>query len=149
MGTGAPTKSCISLGRILLISNRLLAIYLQRHQKAFVHAVYGPTDTLLYPGVDKLITSINLTGADPTFTFTSKKAILGDLRVTEDQFLDIGILVGFNYVQPFPPTVHEQVLKATVDMVKFYKSGHSAVSKKPRCSHQGSLIGDHRAHRPP
>jgi hypothetical protein len=78
--------------------------------------------------VDKLIISVNLTGTDPTFTFTSKKAILGDLGVTEDQFLDIGILVGFGYVQPFPPTVHEQALKATVDMVKFYKSGHSAVS---------------------
>lgn len=103
-------------------------IYLQRHQKAYVHAIYGPTDTLLYPGVDKLITSVNLTGTDPTFTFTFKKAILGDLGVTEDQFLDIGILVGFDYVQPFPPTVHEQALKATVDMVKFYKSGHSAVS---------------------
>ena len=78
--------------------------------------------------MDKLITSVNLTGADPTFTFTSKKAILGDLGVTEDQFLDIGILVGFDYVQPFPPTGHEQALKATVDMVKFYKSGHAAVT---------------------
>jgi hypothetical protein len=115
----------------LLISNWLLTIYLQQHQKAFVHVVYGPTDNLLYPGVDKLITSVNLTGVDPTFTFTSKKAILGNLGVTEDQFLDIGILVGFDYVQPFPPTVHEQGLKATVDMIKFYKSGHSTVSKSP------------------
>jgi len=107
---------------------RLKLIYLQRHQKAYIHAIYGPTDTLLYPGVDKLITSINLTSTDTTFTFTSKKAILGDLGVSEDQFLDIGILVGFDYAQPFPPTVHEQALKATVDMVKFYKSGHAAVS---------------------
>ncbi|KAH9026363.1 PIN domain-like protein [Lactarius pseudohatsudake] len=103
-------------------------IYLQRHQKAYVHAIYGPTDTLLYPGVDKLITSVNLTATEPTFTFTSKKAILNDLGVSEDHFLDIGILVGFDYAQPFPPTVHEQALKATVDMVKFYKSGHAAVS---------------------
>jgi len=107
---------------------RYKLIYLQRHQKAYVHAIYGPTDTLLYPGVDKLIISVNLTGTDPTFTSTSKKAILGDLGVTEDQFLDIGILVGFDCVQPFPPTVHEQALKQTVDMVKFYKSGHAAVS---------------------
>jgi hypothetical protein len=78
--------------------------------------------------VDKLITSINLTGAEPTFSFTSKKVILADLGVTEDQFLDIGILVGFDYAQPFPPTVHEQALKATIDMVKYYKSGHAAVS---------------------
>jgi Temperature dependent protein affecting M2 dsRNA replication len=107
---------------------RVKLIYLQRHQKAYVHAIYGPTDTLLYPGVDKLITSVNLTGPEPTFTFTSKKTILNDLGVSEDHFLDIGILVGFDYAQPFPPTVHEQALKATVDMVKFYKSGHAAVS---------------------
>lgn len=130
MGTGALPVSCSLLG-FLLISAGFDAsklIYLQRHQKAYVHAIHGPTDTLLYPGVDKLITSVNLTGAEPTFTFTSKKAILADLGVSEDHFLDIGILVGFDYAQPFPPTVHEQALKATVDMVKFYKSGHAVVS---------------------
>jgi hypothetical protein len=50
------------------------------------------------------------------------------LGVSEDQFLDIGILVGFDHSPPFPPTIHEQALKATVDMVKYYKSGHAAVS---------------------
>ena len=115
-------------GLISTGSMRPKLIYLQRHQKAYVHAIYGPTDTLLYPGVDKLITSVNLTAPEPTFTFTSKKVILNDLGVSEDHFLDIGILVGFDYAQPFPPTVHEQALKATVDMVKFYKSGHAAVS---------------------
>ena len=103
-------------------------IYLQRHQKAYVHAIYGPNDTLLYPGLDKLITSVNLTSPEPTFTFTSKKAILNDLGVSEDHFLDIGILVGFDYAQPFPPIGHEQALKTTVDLVKYYKSGHAAVS---------------------
>ena len=78
--------------------------------------------------MDKLITSVNLTAPEPTFTFTSKKAILNDLGVSEDHFLDIGILVGFDYAQPFPPTVHEKALMAAVDMVKFYKSGHAAVS---------------------
>lgn len=51
-----------------------------------------------------------------------------DFSITEDQFLDIGILLGFGESPPFPPTVHEQALKATVDMVKYYKSGHAAVS---------------------
>lgn len=102
-------------------------IYLQRHQKAFIHAIYGPTDTLLYPGVDKLITALDLVSAAPSFTFTSKRTFLPELGVTEDQFLDIGILVGFDHSSPFPPTVHEQALKATVDMVRYYKSGHAAV----------------------
>ncbi|KAJ6468720.1 XPG I-region protein, partial [Mycena vulgaris] len=75
-------------------------IYLQRHPKQYIHAIFGPTDTLLYPG----------------------------LTVTEDQFLDVAILVGFAHSPPFPPTMHEQALKATVDMVKYYKSGFAAVS---------------------
>ncbi|KAG2147831.1 PIN domain-like protein [Suillus bovinus] len=103
-------------------------IYMQRHPKSYIHAIFGPTDTLLYPGVDKLITSLDLTSATPSFCFVSKRTILGDLGLSEDQFLDVGILVGFEHSPPFPPTVHEQALKATVDMVKYYKSGHAAVS---------------------
>ncbi|KAG6831785.1 hypothetical protein H0H87_003910 [Tephrocybe sp. NHM501043] len=103
-------------------------IYLQRHPKSYIHAIFGPTDTLLYPGVDKLITSLDLLSPNPAFTFTSKRSFLQELGVSDDQFLDIGILVGFDHSMPFPPTVHEQALKATVDMVRYYKSGHAAVS---------------------
>lgn len=108
--------------------NCLQLIYLQRHPKSYIHAIFGPTDTLLYPGVDKLITSLDLLSPTPTFTFTSKRSFLQELGVSEDQFLDIGILVGFDHSLPFPPTVHEQALKATVDMVRYYKSGHAAVA---------------------
>ncbi|KAJ7236433.1 XPG I-region protein [Mycena haematopus] len=103
-------------------------IYLQRHPKQYIHAIYGSTDTLMYPGVDKLITSLDLAAATPTFTFLSKRNLLSELTVSEDQFLDIAILVGFTNSPPFPPTMHEQALKATVDMVKYYKSGFAAVS---------------------
>lgn len=106
----------------------LQLIYLQRHAKSYIHALFGPTDALLYPGVDKLITSLDLSSPNPQFSFTSKRGILADLGVSEDQFLDIGLLVGFDHSPPFPPTMHEQALKATVDMVKYYKSGHAAVS---------------------
>lgn len=58
----------------------------------------------------------------------SKRNVLQELGVNEDQFLDICILVGSDHCPPFPPTVHEQALKATVDMVKYYKTGHAAVS---------------------
>ena len=102
-------------------------IYLQRHHKSYIHAIFGPTDALLYPGVDKLITSLDLTSLNPSFQYTSKRTFIQELNVSEDQFLDIGILVGFDHSPPFPPTVHEQALKATVDIVKYYKSGHAAV----------------------
>lgn len=111
-----------------MLNSSLQLIYLQRHPKSYIHALFAPTDALLYPGVDKLITSLDLSSANPSFSFTSKKGILNDLGVSEDQFLDIGLLVGFDHSPPFPPTIHEQALKATVDMVKYYKSGHAAVS---------------------
>ncbi|KAH8103924.1 XPG I-region protein [Cristinia sonorae] len=103
-------------------------IYLQRHPNAYIHAIFGPTDTLLYPGMDKLITSLDLTSANPSFTFVSKRNIIADLGLSEDQFLDVGILVGFDHAQPFPPTMHEQAVKQTIDMVKYYKTGQAAVS---------------------
>ncbi|KAF8625513.1 hypothetical protein AX17_006825 [Amanita inopinata Kibby_2008] len=103
-------------------------IYLQRHPKSYIHAIYGPTDTLLYPGVDKLITSLDLNSPNPSFTFLSKKSLMQELSVNEEQFLDIGILVGFKNSPPFPPTVQDNALKATVDMVKYYKTGHAAVA---------------------
>ncbi|KAF7309372.1 XPG I-region protein [Mycena indigotica] len=103
-------------------------IYLQRHPKQYIHAIYGSTDTLLYPGVDKLITGVDLGAPTPSFTFLSKRNIIQELQVSEDQFLDIAILVGFSHSPAFPPTMHEQALKATVDMVKYYKSGFAAVS---------------------
>ncbi|KAJ7605593.1 XPG I-region protein [Roridomyces roridus] len=123
-------------------------IYLSRHPKQYIHAIYGPTDILLYPGVDKLITSFDLgnsslaaastsltptspsatSGHTPTFTFISKRSLLTELTVTDDQFLDVGILVGCSLSAPFPPTMHDAAVKATVDMVKYYKSGYLAVS---------------------
>ncbi|KAJ7780095.1 temperature dependent protein affecting M2 dsRNA replication-domain-containing protein [Mycena maculata] len=119
-------------------------IYLSRHPKQYIHAIYGPTDTLLYPGVDKLITSLDLgnaninatsltpttttSGPTPTFTYISKRALLQELTVSDDQFLDVGILVGCALSAPFPPTMHEAAVKATVDMVKYYKSGFAAVT---------------------
>lgn len=83
---------------------------------------------MLYPGVDKLVTSIDLASAAPSFVHVSKRSVLNDLGLSEDQFLDVGILLGFEHSPPFPPTLHDQALKATVDMVKYYKSGYAAVT---------------------
>ncbi|KAI0698346.1 XPG I-region protein [Cytidiella melzeri] len=103
-------------------------IYLQRHPKSYIHAIYGPTDALLYPGVDKLITSIDLASASPSFVHVSKRSVLNELGLSEDQFLDVGILLGSEHSPSFPITLHDQALKATVDMVKYYKSGYAAIA---------------------
>ncbi|KAK2465487.1 hypothetical protein APHAL10511_002379 [Amanita phalloides] len=103
-------------------------IYLQRHPKSYIHAIYGSTDILLYPGVDKLITSLDLNSPNPSFTFLSKKNLVHDLGLSEDQFLDVAILVGFDHSLAFPPIAQDSALKATVDMIKYYKTGHAAVT---------------------
>lgn len=78
--------------------------------------------------MDKLITSLDLVSNNPSFTFVNKRNVTHELGLNEDQFLDVGILVGSDHSQPFPPTLHDQALKATVDLVKFYKTGRDAVS---------------------
>lgn len=90
--------------------------------------MFAGTDALLYPALDKLITSLDLSSPTPTFTFVTKRNILADLQLSEEQFLDAGILAGFDHSQPFPPLLQEQHLKPVIDMVRHYKSGFGAVS---------------------
>lgn len=94
-----------------------------------MHAIYGPTETLLYPGVDKLITSVDFASPQPTFTFISKRAILQDLQLSEEQFLEAGLMVGCDHSpNAFPPIAHDPTIRSTVDMVKYYKTGLAAVT---------------------
>ncbi|KZT50168.1 XPG I-region protein [Calocera cornea HHB12733] len=103
-------------------------IYLYKHPKAYVHSIWGATETLLYNGVDKLILSV--TFSSQTFTYCTKSAILAEMSLSPTQFLDVGILAGFDdlIAPPFPPTQNDMTLKPVLDMVKFYKSGHAAAS---------------------
>lgn len=39
----------------------------------------------------------------------SKKTVLQDLHVSDDQFLDICLLAGFEYCNSFPPLNHSAV----------------------------------------
>ena len=89
--------------------------------------MFAATDALLYPALEKLITSLDLSSPNPTFTFVTKRNILADLQLSEEQFLDAGILAGFDHSQSFPPIIHEQHLKPVIDMVRHYKSGFGAV----------------------
>jgi len=101
-------------------------IYLQRHPKSYIHAIFGPTDILLYSGIDKLITFLDLTAPTPSFAYVSKRNLLSDLNLTDELFLDVGILAGFEYSPTFPATLDPN-FKAIVEMVKLYKSGYGAV----------------------
>jgi Temperature dependent protein affecting M2 dsRNA replication len=79
-------------------------VYLERHSKSYVHAIYGTTETFLFDRVDKVILSLNLRNTpEPTFTFASKSEIMGALRCSEEEFLDMGLLLGFEHCPTFPP----------------------------------------------
>ncbi|KAH6916454.1 temperature dependent protein affecting M2 dsRNA replication-domain-containing protein [Coprinopsis sp. MPI-PUGE-AT-0042] len=102
-------------------ATKLMILRIFRHRN--VEFIVAP-----YLAWAQVITHIDLTSPNPSFQFVSKRSVLQELAVNEDQFLDICILVGFDHSPAFPPTIHEQALKATVDMVKYYKTGFAAVS---------------------
>ncbi|KAG8903915.1 hypothetical protein FRB99_002572 [Tulasnella sp. 403] len=102
-------------------------IYLYRHPNSYVHTIYGPTDALLYPHMDRIITNLDLNADPPTFTFVVKRSILNELGLTEEQFLDAGVMAGFDHYITFPPNQHES-FQATVNLVKEHKSGFNAVT---------------------
>jgi len=51
--------------------------------------------------VDRVITSIDF--AKQTFSYISKKEVLLDLVLSDDQFLDLCILAGGDHCATFPP----------------------------------------------
>ncbi|QRV89051.1 hypothetical protein RhiJN_17069 [Ceratobasidium sp. AG-Ba] len=102
-------------------------VYLQRHPKSYVHALYGPSELLLYPGVDKVILSLDLS-SQSNFTFVSKAKMLTDLALTEEQFLDLGLLSGCEYSPTLPPHVNETSIKPIVDFLRYYKTGYVCIT---------------------
>ncbi|CCO29222.1 putative protein C139,01c [Rhizoctonia solani AG-1 IB] len=102
-------------------------VYLQRHPKSYVHALYGPSELLLYAGVEKLILSLDLS-AQSNFTFVTKSKMMADLQLNEDQFLDLGLLCGSEYSPTLPPNANETSIKAFVDFLRYYKSGFVCIT---------------------
>jgi hypothetical protein len=86
-------------------------VSLERHSKSYVHSVYGTSEILLFDRVDRVILSLNLRGSlsdpdpakQPSLTFASKAEIMALLRCSEEEFLDMGLLLGFEHCPTFPP----------------------------------------------
>lgn len=81
--------------------------YMERHHRGFVHSMYGNEMLLLFDGVERVITSIDLDAR--TFTFVSKAEILSELKCNADDFLDACILSGFEHCRTFPPLLDGSV----------------------------------------
>ncbi|UZJ52758.1 hypothetical protein CBS101457_002078 [Exobasidium rhododendri] len=87
-------------------------VSMERHSKSYIHSIFGSTDTFLFDRVDKVILSLDLHGSSTsskgiagggTFTYASKVEIMSFLRCNEEEFLDMGLLLGFEYCPTFPP----------------------------------------------
>ncbi|PLW11679.1 hypothetical protein PCANC_01164 [Puccinia coronata f. sp. avenae] len=103
-------------------------VYLERHpRKSYIHSTYGSTELFLFDGVDKVILSVDFEKGN--IKFASKKEILIDTALTPEQFLDVGILSGFDMSPIFPPFIERQdhSFKHAVELVRRYQTGLAAV----------------------
>lgn len=71
-------------------------------QNNFIDAIYGPTDCLMLPNLDKFILGMEFPNKD--FRFIDKNRLLKDFGISYDEFIDISMTVG-NDLQPtvLPP----------------------------------------------
>ncbi|CAO3649485.1 unnamed protein product [Cunninghamella echinulata] len=101
--------------------------YMYNHPRHIINAVYSSTELLMW-NIDKIITSIDFTKGN--YQLINKRTVLNDLHVTEDQFLDICILAGFDtyYCPSFQTsTMMSFAFKDVQDLIKQYKTGFNAV----------------------
>ncbi|GAA5907599.1 hypothetical protein JCM6882_004419 [Rhodosporidiobolus microsporus] len=100
--------------------------YLERHERAYVHAIYGSNELFMFDGLDRIILDIDFKRA--TMTFASKAAILESMGLSSDQFLDLAILAGFEGSPTFPAIDPRDFhLRSVVDVLKQRGSGVNAV----------------------
>ncbi|GAA5932273.1 hypothetical protein JCM1841_005180 [Sporobolomyces salmonicolor] len=100
--------------------------YLERHERAYVHAIYGANELFMFDGLDRVILDIDFNRS--TISFASKAAILADMGLTSDQFLDLAILAGFDNSPTFPAIDPRDFhLRSVVDVLKTRGTGVNAV----------------------
>lgn len=104
--------------------------YLEMNQH--IDAIYGPSEVLLFD-VSKLIVDMNT--QSHTFGWTIKRAILQDIGgMSDDQFLDICIIAGFELCSTFPPIDNTALnngtfsFRAATDVLKNFRTGMNVVT---------------------
>ncbi|GAA6040406.1 hypothetical protein JCM8097_007600 [Rhodosporidiobolus ruineniae] len=100
--------------------------YLERHERAYVHAIYGANELFMFDGLDRVILDIDF--QRQTISFASKAALLDSMGLSTDQFLDLAILAGFDGARTFPAIdPHDFHLRSVVDVIKTRGNGVNAV----------------------
>lgn len=58
-------------------------VSLERHPRGYLHSLYGSTSLFLFPRVDRVILSLNLTAG--TLTYASKNAVMVELGIRSEE----------------------------------------------------------------
>ncbi|PRQ77029.1 Temperature dependent protein affecting M2 dsRNA replication-domain containing protein [Rhodotorula toruloides] len=100
--------------------------YLERHERAYVHSIYGANELFMFDGLDRIILDIDFDRQ--TISFASKAALLDSMSLTSDQFLDLCVLAGFDGSPTFPAIDPQGFhLRSVVEAIKQRGSGVNAV----------------------
>ncbi|KAG0246462.1 hypothetical protein BGX31_001738 [Mortierella sp. GBA43] len=104
-------------------------VYLERNPKQIIHAIYAGSELLMFD-VDRVITAIDFEGQ--TFSCISKKAVLQDIGLSDDQFLDLCIIAGGDHGPAFPPIYNEGAFSAkTILDLQQYRTGSNYLKAFP------------------
>ncbi|GAA6054763.1 hypothetical protein JCM3770_000931 [Rhodotorula araucariae] len=100
--------------------------YLERHERAYVHSIYGANELLMFDGLDRVILDVDF--KRQSMSFASKAAILDSMGLSSDQFLDLAILAGFDGSPTFPAIDPRDFhLRSVVDTIRQRGAGVNAV----------------------
>lgn len=98
---------------------------MEKHPDQLVHAVFGSTELLMFD-IDRVIIGVDLDKA--SFAWLSKKMVLQDLQLTDDQFLDACCFAGFEYCGTFPVLPTDSMtfsFKMVHDCIRQNKTGYN------------------------
>ncbi|KAF9110475.1 hypothetical protein BGX27_006299 [Mortierella sp. AM989] len=100
-------------------------VYLERNPKQIIHATFAGPELLIFD-IERVITSIDF--AKQTFSVILKKAVLQDLMLTDDQFLDLCILAGGDQCVTFPPFAQQSAFApASVERLQQHRTGFNLI----------------------
>uniref|UniRef100_A0A6B2L1U0 XPG N-terminal domain-containing protein n=1 Tax=Arcella intermedia TaxID=1963864 RepID=A0A6B2L1U0_9EUKA len=93
---------------------------------SLINGVYGGLELLMF-GVPSVIFDIDF--KHQVFTSVDFNAIMNDLQITWDQFVEVCILAGFDLAQTFPPIAdhQENSWEAAYELIKIFGNGYNII----------------------
>ncbi|EGG18458.1 5'3'-exonuclease N- and I-domain-containing protein [Cavenderia fasciculata] len=105
-----------------------LALFSDPSQKNYLNAVWGGYESLLF-GIHRLIVDIDFDKG--VFFWIDLKAILNELALTHDQFVDAILLCGYEFCPLFPHFINNnfgpQLFRVACDLVRQHQTGIAVI----------------------